>query len=74
MEKLMKTIPQRLSLSIVFTYLGENILQMRCTYSHENIQSFCGINFADKILRNAGIYGYIGEILKSQDLRGFVAI
>ncbi|WP_144959390.1 hypothetical protein [Gillisia sp. Hel_I_86] len=36
---------------------------MKCTYSPQNIQSFGGINFADKILRNAGIYGHINEAL-----------
>jgi len=41
---------------------------MKCVYSQENIQSFGGINFADKILRNVGIYDQIGEILGNRGI------
>lgn len=43
-------------------------LQMKCTYSQENIQSFGGINFADKILSNAGIYGHIDQTLGNRGI------
>lgn len=41
---------------------------MKCTYSQENIQSFGGINFADKILSNAGIYDHIDQTLGSRGI------
>lgn len=41
---------------------------MKYTYSQNNIQSFGGINFADKILRNAGIYDYIDEMLGNRGI------
>ena len=41
---------------------------MKCTYSQESIQSFGGINFTDKILRNAGIYDHIDETLDNRGL------
>jgi hypothetical protein len=41
---------------------------MKCTYSQDNIQSFGGLNFADKILRNAGVYNHIDEMLGNRGI------
>lgn len=46
----------------------KTFLQRKFIYSQENIQSFGGINFSDKILRNAGIYDHIGETLDNRGL------
>ena len=39
---------------------------MKITYSSENINSFGGINFADCIINNAGVYGIIDQTLGSR--------
>ena len=36
---------------------------MKITYSKENINSFGGINFADKIIENVSVYETIDQIL-----------
>ena len=36
---------------------------MKITYSKENINSFGGVNFADRIIDNTGIYGVIDQTL-----------
>lgn len=41
---------------------------MKITTSTDNIQSFGGINFSDKILRSAGIYDHIDESLGNRGL------
>lgn len=39
---------------------------MKITYSTENINSFGGINFADSIISNTGVYNIIDQILGSR--------
>ncbi len=42
---------------------------MKYTYSQEKIHTFGGINFADKILKDASIYGFIDQHLGPRDVR-----
>ncbi len=42
---------------------------MKITYSKENINSFGGINFADKIIENASVYAIIDQTLGNRGLR-----
>ena len=41
---------------------------MKITYSKDNINAFGGINFADHIINNAGIYSTIGKQLSARGL------
>jgi hypothetical protein len=42
---------------------------MKYTYPQEKIHTFCGINFADRILADASVYRYIDEHLGPRDVR-----